>query len=221
MTLVTFEQFVDVLLSENHRSERREDFVEMLLKRSKSSSTQEEKFADVVVFPSAASRRSSGEIWDTAFFFSFVFELFDDVTRRSSDETRRTAFLLDRLNEIQLSSPVPIRLSVETLKYFRDVRLKLLVFLELLNFSVPIDCESATIFLGEFETFGPLTLFYLVDRLKFALTDKGTHWKRLVEKFSTLDDQKHVAFILFDQNNFYKINRASIRFGSKTFDRAF
>ena len=189
------------------------------MKRRNSSLTREENSSDVIVFGS--TRRSTGEIWDTSFFFSILFELFDEFRRRSTDETRLVAFLVDRLNEIQLNSSIPIRLSVDLLKYFREIRLKILVFVEILNLIEKFDCQTATIFLDEFASFGSLTLFYVLDRLKFSLIDRTTNWKCLIKKFSSIESQKHVAFILFDQKNFYKVNRASIRCGSKIFDRLF
>ncbi|CAF3426639.1 unnamed protein product [Rotaria socialis] len=161
------------------------------------------------------------ELWDTSYFFSLLFELLDDFKDISNEESRLVAFIISRLNDINLNSQIPIKLVIQILKYYNNIRLKILVLLELLNMCETIDCTRALMLLWEFSTYGYMILFYILDRIKFSIVDKDMEWKSLLTIFEPLENKKHAAYILLDKTNFYKPNKATIVFGSKKFERYF
>ena len=161
------------------------------------------------------------ELWDTSYFLSLLFELFDEFKDNSTEESRLTAFLLCHLNEINLNSQIPIKLVIQILKHFTNVRLKILVLLELLTVCETIDCTQALMLLWEFSSYGYMTLFYVLDRMKFSIIDKDMEWKSLLTIFEPLENKKHAAYIVLDKTNFYKPNKATIVFGSKKLKRYF
>jgi hypothetical protein len=177
--------------------------------------------SDVIHF--ACQQRANVEQWDTSYFLSLIFELLDDFkdNGRSQDESRLVAFLVCRINDIHFSTLIPMKLVLQILQYIRNVRLKLLVLVELLPVSEQLDCEQALALLWQFASYGYMTLFYVLDRIKFSLVNKDTEWKALLTIFEPLANKKHAAFIVLDKTNFYKPNRASITFGSKRVDRYF
>lgn len=164
---------------------------------------------------------SRNEIWDTSYFLSLIFELLDEFKNNSNEESRLAAFILCRFNEINLNSPIPMKLMIQILKYFNNIRLKILVLLELLTVCETIDCIQALMLLWEFSTYGYMTLFYVLDRIKFSIIDKDIEWKSLLTIFEPLENKKHAAYIILDKTNFYKPNLATIIFGSKRFKRYF
>ena len=167
-------------------------------------------------------RQHSGiELWDTSYFLSLLFELFDEFKDHSNEEARLAAFSICRFNEIHLHSQIPGKLVIPILKYFSNVRLKILILLELLPICETIDCTQALMLLWEFSTYGYMILFYVLDRIKFSITDKDTEWKTLLTIFEPLENKKHAAYIVLDKTNFYKPNKATIVFGSKRFERYF
>ncbi|CAF2116727.1 unnamed protein product [Rotaria magnacalcarata] len=166
-------------------------------------------------------QHSGNELWDTSYFFSLLFELLDDYKDISNEESRLAAFIICRLNDINLNSQIPIKLVIQILKYFNNIRLKILVLLELLNMCETIDCTQALMLLWEFSTYGYVILFYIIDRIKFSIVDKDVEWKSLLTIFEPLENKKHAAYILLDKTNFYKPNKATIVFGSKKFERYF
>ena len=166
-------------------------------------------------------RRTNGNLWDTSYFFSLIFEIFDEFQSSSNDESRLVAFLICRMDDIRLNSLVPIDLILKILNYFKNIRFKILVLVELLNFSETIYWNSVLKILWQFINFGYLTVFYVLDRIKFVMIDKENSWKRLLTIFEPFENKKHAAYILFDKTNFYKPNRASILFGSKKIERYF
>ena len=103
------------------------------------------------------------------------------------------------------------------MKYFSNIRLKILVLLELLTVSEPIDCNKALMLLWEFSNYGYMTLFYVLDRIKFSIENKDSEWKSLLTIFEPLENKKHAAYIVLDKTNFYKPNIAEIVFGPKRF----
>ena len=166
-------------------------------------------------------QRSGVEQWDTSYFLSLLFELLDEFKEHSHDESRLAAFLLSRFNDTHFTTNIPLQLVLQILKYFRNVRLKILVLLELLNVCERLDCSQALMILWEFSSYGYMTLFYVLDRIKFSIVNKDHQWKSLLTIFEPLDNKKHAAYIVLDKSNFYKPNRATIKFGSKTFERYF
>ena len=166
-------------------------------------------------------QHSGIELWDTSYFLSLLFELLDEYKDSSNDESRLTAFILCRLDEINFNSKIPIKLVIQILKYFNNVRMKILVLLELLNVCEIIDCSQALMLLWQFSTYGYMTLFYILDRIKFSIVDKDLEWKSLLTIFEPLENKKHAAYIVLDKTNFYKPNKATIVFGSKKLKRYF
>ncbi|CAF0832475.1 unnamed protein product [Rotaria sordida] len=166
-------------------------------------------------------QHSGNELWDTSYFLSLLFELLDEFKDNSNEESRLTAFIICRLNEINLHSQIPIKLVVQILKYFHNVRLKILVLLELLNICETIDCTQGLMLLWEFSSYGYMILFYVLDRIKFSIIDKDMEWKSLLTIFEPLENKKHAAYIVLDKTNFYKPNKAIIVFGSKKLERYF
>ena len=166
-------------------------------------------------------QRAGVEQWDTSYFLSLLFELLDEFKEHSHDESRLAAFLLSRFNDIHFTTDIPLQLVLQILKYFRNLRLKILVLLELLNVGERLDCSQALMILWEFSSYGYMTLFYVLDRIKFSIGNKDQQWKSLLTIFEPLENKKHAAYIVLDKSNFYKPNRASIQFGSKTFERYF
>jgi len=167
------------------------------------------------------NHHSGTELWDTSYFLSLLIELLDEYKDSSNEESRLTAFILCRLNEIDLNSKIPIKLVIQILKYFNNIRLKILVLLELLNNCETIDCCQALMLLWQFSTYGYMTLFYVLDRIKFSIVDKDMEWKSLLTIFEPLENKKHAAYIVLDKTNFYKPNKAAIVFGSKKLERYF
>jgi hypothetical protein len=166
-------------------------------------------------------QHTGSELWDTSYFLSLLFELLDEFKDSSNEESRLAAFLLCHLNEINLNSQIPIKLVIQILKYFTNVRLKILVLLELLTVCETIDCTQALMLLWEFSTYGYMTLFYVLDRMKFSIVDIQMEWKSLLTIFEPLENKKHAAYIVLDKTNFYKPNRAAIVFGTKKLKRYF
>jgi len=166
-------------------------------------------------------QHSANELWDTSYFLSLLFELLDEFQNRSNEESRFAAFIICRLNEIKLNFKIPIKLVIQILKYFNNIRLKILVLLELLTVCETIDCTQALMLLWEFSNYGYMTLFYVLDRIKFSIIDKDMEWKSLLTIFEPLENKKHAAYIVLDKTNFYKPNIAAIVFGSKRFRRYF
>jgi len=166
-------------------------------------------------------QHSGNEIWDTSYFLSLLFELLDEFKDNLKEESRLAAFIICRLNETNLNSQIPIKLVIQILKYFNNVRLKILVLLEFLNVCETIDCTQALMLLWEFSNYGYMTLFYVLDRIKFSIRNKTMEWKILLTIFEPLENKKHAAYIILDKTNFYKPNRAIIVFGSKRFNRFF
>ena len=166
-------------------------------------------------------QHSGNEFWDTAYFLSLLFELLDEFKDNSNEESRLAAFIICHLNEINLNSPIPIKLAIQILKYFNNIRLKILVLIELLSVCETIDCTRALMLLWEFSTYGYMTLFYVLDRMKFSIVDKDMEWKSLLTIFEPLENKKHAAYIVLDKTNFYKPNRATIVFGPKRLKRYF
>ncbi|CAF1122489.1 unnamed protein product [Adineta ricciae] len=164
---------------------------------------------------------SGTELWNTSYFLSILFELLDEYKDKTNEESRLTAFILCRLDEIHFNRRIPIKLIIEILKHFTNIRMKILLLLELLSISEPIDCPRALMLLWQFSAYGYLTLFYVLDRLKFSITDKDLEWKSLLTIFEPLENKKHAAYILLDKTNFYKPNQATIVFGSKKLTRYF
>ena len=119
------------------------------------------------------SKRHSGtEFWDTSYFLTLLCELFDEFKTNSNDESRLAAFLIYRLNESQFNRPFSNKSVIQILTYFQNIRLKILVFLELLTVCETIDCSQALMFLWQFSSYGYMTLFYVLDRMKFFIMDK-------------------------------------------------
>jgi hypothetical protein len=166
-------------------------------------------------------QHSGNEFWDTSYFLSLLFEILDEFKTNSNEESRLAAFIICRLNEIHLNSPLPIKLVIQILKYFHNIRLKILVLIELLTVCETIDCTQALMLLWEFSNYGYMTLFYVLDRIKFSIMDKDMKWKSLLTIFEPLENKKHAAYIVLDKTNFYKPNLAAIVFGSKRFKRYF
>ena len=189
-------------------------------KESREMSTSSSHSTGHVIY-FGCDRQSGMESWDTSYFLSLLFELLDEFKDNSNEEARLAAFIICRLNEINLNSQIPIKLIIQLLKYFNNVRLKILVLLELLSVCETIDCTQALMLLWEFSTYGYMTLFYVLDRIKFSIMDKDMEWKSLLTIFEPLENKKHAAYIVLDKTNFYKPNRASIVFGSKELKRYF
>lgn len=164
---------------------------------------------------------TDGQLWDTSYFFALLFELFDEFKDKSNEEPRQAAFLISTIQNVRFTFAVPVKLIIDVLNYFNNVRLKTLVLLELIPFSESIDCERASILLWHFKPYGLLTLFYILDRIKFVIIDKEKSWKVLFTIFDKMKDKKHAAYVFFDQTNFYKPNQASIIFGSTRLERYF
>ena len=186
---------------------------------SRTSSELPDEQSKVIYF--GCQQHTGVELWDTSYFFSLLFELLDEFKDTSHEESRQAAFVLCRLNDIHFNTPIPIQLMIQLLKYFRNVRLKILILLELLTVCEQIDCNQTLLLLWEFSSYGYMTLFYVLDRIKFSISDKDSEWKCLLTIFEPLENKKHAAYIVLDKTNFYKPNRASILFGSKTLDRFF
>ncbi|CAF0815497.1 unnamed protein product [Adineta steineri] len=166
-------------------------------------------------------QHSGNELWDTSYFFSILFELLDEYKDNIQEESRLTAFILCRLDEINFNSQIPLKLLIQVLKYFQTIRLKILILLEFLNICETIDCSQALMLLWQFSTYGYMTLFYVLDRIKFSIIDKDIEWKSLLTIFEPLENKKHAAYIILDKTNFYKPNQATIVFGSKRLKRYF
>jgi hypothetical protein len=190
-------------------------------KRHSSSSPLSSSDSNLHVIHFGCEQHSGNEFWDTSYFLSLLFELLDEFKTNSNEESRLAAFIICRLNEINLNSPLPIKLVIQILKYFNNIRLKILVFLELLTVCETIDCTQALMLLWEFSNYGYMTLFYVLDRMKFSIVDKDIKWKLLLTIFEPLENKKHAAYIVLDKTNFYKPNLAAIVFGSKRFKRYF
>lgn len=161
------------------------------------------------------------ELWDTSYFLSIIFELLDEFKDNINEESRLAAFIICRLNEVNLNSRIPIKLVIQLLKYFTNIRLKILVLLEILNMCESIDSSLALLLLWEFSNYGYMVLFYVLDRIKFSIIDKDMELKALLTIFEPVENKKHAAYIIFDKNNFYKPNKATIVFGSKKLERYF
>ncbi|UJR35262.1 hypothetical protein I4U23_028026 [Adineta vaga] len=161
------------------------------------------------------------ELWDTTYFLSILFELLDEYKDNSKEESRLTAFILCRFDDMNFNTRIPIKLVLQILKYFTNIRMKILLLLEFLNLSETIDCSQALMLLWQFSTYGYMTLFYVLDRLKFSIIDKDREWKSLLTIFEPLENKKHAAYIVLDKTNFYKPNQATIVFGSKKLQRYF
>jgi hypothetical protein len=183
------------------------------------STSSSHSSAYVVYF--GCDRHFGIELWDTSYFLSLLFELLDEFKDNSNEESRLAAFILCRLDEINLNSPIPIKLVIQLLKYFNNIRLKILVLLDLIVVSETIDCTQALMLLWEFSTYGYMTLFYVLDRMKFSIVDIQMEWKSLLTIFEPLENKKHAAYIVLDKTNFYKPNRAAIVFGTKKLKRYF
>lgn len=166
-------------------------------------------------------QHSGNEFWDTSYFLTVLFELFDEYKSDVNEESRLAAFLICRLNEIQFNHPLPNKFIIQILTYFSNIRLKILVFLELLTVCETIDCSQALMLLWQFSSYGYMTLFYVLDRLKFAIIDRDLQWKSLLTIFEPLENKKHAAYIILDKTNFYKPNQAMILFGTKRLRRFF
>lgn len=166
-------------------------------------------------------QHSGKELWDTSYFLTILFELFDEYKSNRDEESRLAAFLICRLNDIQFNHRFPNQFIIQILTYFKDLRLKLLVFIELLTVCEPIDCSQALMLLWQFSTYGYMTLFYVLDRVKFSIIDRDLQWKSLLTIFEPLENKKHAAHIILDKSNFYKPNQALIVFGSKRLRRYF
>jgi hypothetical protein len=183
------------------------------------SSSSSASLPRVIYF--GCEQHSGNELWDTSYFLSLLFELLDEFKTSSNEESRLAAFIISRLNAMNFNSPIPIKLVIKILKYFNNIRLKTLVLLELLTVCERIDCTQALMLLWEFSTYGYMTLFYILDRMKFSIVDKDMEWKSLLTIFEPLENKKHAAYIILDKTNFYKPNLAAIVFGSKKFRRYF
>ncbi|CAF0763679.1 unnamed protein product [Rotaria sp. Silwood1] len=183
------------------------------------STVSSQSMCHVIYF--GCEQHSGNELWDTSYFLSLLFELLDEFKNNSNEESRLAAFILCRLNEIKLHLQIPIKLVIQILKYFNNVRLKILVLLELLNTCETIDCSQALILLWEFSSYGYMILFYVLDRIKFSIINKDIEWKSLLTIFEPLENKKHAAYIVLDKTNFYKPNKAVIVFGSKRLERYF
>lgn len=166
-------------------------------------------------------QHSGNEFWDTNEFLTFLFKLFDEFKFNPNTESRLAAFLIYRLNEIQFIHPLPNKFVIQILTYFHNIRLKILVFLELLTICETIDCSQALMFLWQFSSYGYMTLFYVLDRMKFTIIDKDLQWKSLLTIFEPLENKKHAAHIILDKTNFYKPNHAMIIFGNRRLNRFF
>ena len=188
-------------------------------KSALSTPSSSQSISPIVFF--GRERTSGGELWDTSYFLSLLLELADEFQGNNNEESRLAAFTICRFDEITLNSPIPNKLVLDVLKYFKNIRLKILVLLELLSVCEPIDCTRALLLLWEFSNYGYMTLFYVLDRIKFSIVDKDVEWKSLLTIFEPLENKKHAAYIVLDRTNFYKPNRASITFGSKKLQRYF
>ena len=188
-------------------------------KSALSTRSSSQSISPVVHF--ARERTRDGELWDTSYFLSLLLELAEEFKGNTSEESRLAAFMICRFDEITLNCPIPNNLVIHFLKYFKNIRLKILILLELLSVCEPIDCTRALLLLWEFSNYGYMTLFYVLDRIKFFIVDKDAQWKSLLTIFEPLENKKHAAHIVLDRTNFYKPNRASITFGSKKLQRDF
>lgn len=164
---------------------------------------------------------SGVELWETSYFLSILFEIFEECKDVSENEARLTAFVLCRLDEISFNTPMPIAVIVQMLEYFSNVRMKILLLLELLNHCDSLDCGQALMLLWQFSSYGYMTLFYVLDRIKFSIVNKDREWKSLLTIFEPLENKKHAAYIVLDKTNFYKPNHATIIFGKKELKRFF
>ncbi|CAF0841123.1 unnamed protein product [Didymodactylos carnosus] len=181
--------------------------------------TTNEQILPIIYF--GCEKRSGDELWDTTYFLSLLFELLDEYKVDTYEEYRLAAFIICRVNEIDLNMPIPVRIIIRMLKYFQNVRLKILILLELISVGEKLTCQKGLMLLWEFSSYGYMTLFYVVDRIKFSLVDKATNWKTLLSIFEPKENKKHAAYIILDENNFYKPNRASIMWGSCQLKRHF